>query len=186
MAYVPTSLKAIGGQNNVNDGGDVYSYVDSETDGLAVILVADYFLVDFKKFNIGDIIRIESAEGSNDVKVLASTSGGVTVAGVPGDATVGLTADAGSIQGGLPILTDIWVVETVGSGGDSTTLPVASLGRVIYVANIAAANSMDVFPAVGGQINNGATNAAQGVVAGATGIFVGISALDWVAIVGTT
>jgi len=60
-------------------------------------------------------------------------------------------------------------VNTVGSAADSITLPSAGssgLGDEVVVINAAAANSMNVFPSVGDNINNLAANSAFAVAAG--------------------
>jgi hypothetical protein len=61
-------------------------------------------------------------------------------------------------------------VTIVASAGDSITLPNATRGMEVAVANDAAVNSMNVFPAVGDSINALAANAAFAmVVSGASG-----------------
>lgn len=66
----------------------------------------------------------------------------------------GLTAAAGSTQAtGVPLTSALSKFTTVGTAGDSATLPVAKAGMRRVVKNGAAANSMDIFPAVGESIN---------------------------------
>lgn len=85
-----------------------------------------------------------------------------------------LTADTGSAQDATDTTLTTWnVFDTVGTGGDSTTLPVsAGKGHTIVIKNNAAANAMDVFPNTGGCINSGTANAAVSIPAGATRWFV--------------
>ena len=79
---------------------------------------------------------------------------------------IGLTASTGSIQGGQPLVTSFNVIDTSGTAGDSVTLPAAAnIGTVIFIKNGAAANSVDVFPALGDDLGAGA-NTAEALAAG--------------------
>jgi hypothetical protein len=60
-------------------------------------------------------------------------------------------------------LTSINRFTTVASAGDSAVLPQSQPGYIVVVINDAAANSMNVFPAVGDKIDSGALNAAKAV-----------------------
>lgn len=74
---------------------------------------------------------------------------------------LGLTASAGSIQGGQPLTSSFNVVDTSGTAGDSVTLPTTfNAGTIIFIKNGAAANSIDVFPALGHDLGAGANTAA--------------------------
>jgi hypothetical protein len=183
MAHDLENLKPIGGQNNIHKGGDLFSYNDTAGDGLDAILADDFFLDAFQLLNVGDIININHATGIEQVTVLTSIESSVIIRGLNGS-TEGLTADTGSIQGGLPITSNIWEVFIVGTAGDSTTLPIATRGRIIYVINAAAANSMDVFPALNGFISNLTVNTALALPAGTSCVFVGYSELHWMSILG--
>ena len=80
---------------------------------------------------------------------------------IVGSASLGLTADAGSAQGGCPLTSSFNVIDTSGNAGDSVTLPASfSAGTVIFIKNGAAANSVDVFPAAGDDLGAGANTAA--------------------------
>ena len=80
---------------------------------------------------------------------------------------LGLTADTGSVQGGQPLVSSFNVIDTSGTAGDSVTLPaVFSAGTVIFIKNGAAANAIDVFPALGDDLGAGA-NTAAALAAGA-------------------
>lgn len=87
--------------------------------------------------------------------------------------TAGYTALAGGGQTGATELRAqaINVIETVATAGDSTLLPQAVPGTVCVATNLAAANSANVFPRGGEQINNGAADAALALAAGKTAIF---------------
>lgn len=91
-----------------------------------------------------------------------------------------LTAATGSDQAsGIVPTTTVSRVTTVGTAGDAVTLPVAVPGMVLVVINAAAANAMDVFPAVNGYINAGAQNAAFSVPAARTAVFFCAVAGKW-------
>lgn len=95
-----------------------------------------------------------------------------------------VTASTGSTQAtGVPVTAAITRVTTVGTAGDALTLPVAVPGVSLVVINAAAANSMDVFPAVGDAINALAANAALAVAANKTVLLVCAVAGTWNAIV---
>jgi|SRR5215831_2141679 len=110
-------------------------------------------------------------------------------------ATNSLVAHAGGGQAlGTPILTNIVRFTTVATIADSGTLPATSvagtainanitsgLGLEITVAN-AGANSMNVFPATGEQINALGANAAFALAAGKTAIFTCTSSGQWHAV----
>jgi len=78
------------------------------------------------------------------------------------EAHVGLTADVGSVQGGLPLLSSYNVISTSASAGDSCTLPATSgVGLKVTIKNDAAANAVDVFPAAGDDLGAGVNTAAS-------------------------
>lgn len=100
--------------------------------------------------------------------------------------TDGLTAHAGGGQAlGVPITTVIMRFTTVATAGDSATLPPALVGMQITVFNMAAANSMNIFPAAsdnsgaGGKINALAANAAYALAANHVATFYCTTAGQW-------
>lgn len=96
----------------------------------------------------------------------------------------GVTASTGSTQAtGVPVTTAITRVTTVAVAGDSLTLPKAVPGVSLVVINAAAANSMDVFPAVGDAINALTADAALAVAANKTVLLVCAVPGIWNAIV---
>lgn len=96
----------------------------------------------------------------------------------------GVTASTGSTQAtGVPVTTAITRVTTVAVAGDALTLPPAVPGMSLVVINAAAANSMDVFPAVGNSINALSGDAALAVAANKTVLLVCAVAGVWNAIV---
>jgi hypothetical protein len=86
--------------------------------------------------------------------------------------TDNITAHAGGGQANAtPLTTSLNRVTTVASAGDSVVLPASFAGAEITVINAAAANSMNVFPAVGDAINALGANNAFAVAAGKTATF---------------
>jgi len=89
------------------------------------------------------------------------------------EAHVGLTADVGSVQGGLPLLSSYNVISISANAGDSCTLPAAfAVGTKITIKNDAAVNAVDVFPASGDDLGAGANTAAS-LAAGASITYIG-------------
>lgn len=85
----------------------------------------------------------------------------------------GVTASTGSTQAtGVLVTTAVTRVTTVAVAGDALTLPPAVAGVSLVITNAAAANSMDVFPAVGNAINALAGDAAFAMAANVTRLFV--------------
>lgn len=98
-------------------------------------------------------------------------------------ATDAITAHAGGGQAGaVPLTTTVNRVTTVGTAADSVLLPAAKAGLFCVVSNMAALNSMDVFPATGDLINALAANAAFAVAADKTAMFFSPADGVWVAI----
>lgn len=90
-----------------------------------------------------------------------------------------LTAHAGGGQAnGTAITSQNARFTTVATAGDSATLQVAVPGLIVSVSN-AGANSMNIFPAVGGQINALGANAAFALAAGKTAFFTAYNATQW-------
>jgi hypothetical protein len=95
-----------------------------------------------------------------------------------------VTASTGSTQAtGYVVKAAVTRVTTVGTVGDALTLPKAVSGVSLVVINAAAANSMDVFPAVGDSINALAADAALAVAANKTVLFVCAVGGVWNAVV---
>lgn len=81
-------------------------------------------------------------------------------------AVSGVTAATASNQaGGYPITKAITRVTTAASAGDSLLLPAAKAGDTRIVFNKAAANSIDIFPNVGDNINALSDDAAYALAA---------------------
>lgn len=91
-----------------------------------------------------------------------------------------LTASTSSDQaGGVPITKDFTVFDTVGTAGDSATLPKALPGRSLVVKNNAAANSMDIFPSSGESINALSGDAAYALAVTKSVLFFCVVAGKW-------
>lgn len=92
--------------------------------------------------------------------------------------TTGITA-AGSAQGTATGLTkEINVVSTVSSGANGVVLPTAVAGMVLIVNNTSA-NTLNVYPATGGAVNSGSTNAAYSHTSGASIQYYATSSTQW-------
>lgn len=83
-----------------------------------------------------------------------------------------ITANAGGGQtNAVQLAAAINRVTTVATAADSVKLPAATAGAELTVINAAAANSMNVFPTTGDNINALAANAAFAVAANKTARF---------------
>jgi hypothetical protein len=92
--------------------------------------------------------------------------------------TTGITA-AGSAQGTATALTkEINVVSTVSSGANGVVLPTAVAGMVLIINNTSA-NTLNVYPASGGAVNSGSTNAAYSHTSGASIQYYATSGTQW-------
>jgi hypothetical protein len=90
-----------------------------------------------------------------------------------------LVALAGGAQAGTPISGRFNRFVTVATAADSGQLPPALPGRIAFVKNAAAANSMNVFPQTGEVINALAANAAFAVAAGKSCEFYCVTLGTW-------
>lgn len=102
--------------------------------------------------------------------------------GLIGGSSVGTyTALAGGGQTNATILTTQYCnVNVVATAADSVKLPANALvGSTLRVINNTA-NSMNVFPHVGGTINSGTLNAAVAQAGGASAIYVYYGSNNWV------
>jgi len=99
-------------------------------------------------------------------------------------ASAGLTASTTQTQaGGLALTKGVNEITTAAVSGDAVTLPTAVAGMQIVVINAAAANAIQVFPAVGGTINNESANASISLPADDMAIFIATSTTQWHAFV---
>jgi len=95
--------------------------------------------------------------------------------------TSGITANANSSQGDTPLVSAINQIAVCGTGGDAVTLPKATPGLRIFVCNDGA-NSADVFPASGDDIDEAGANNAKALAADAEMDFICTSAGHWTTI----
>ena len=97
--------------------------------------------------------------------------------------TNGITAFATGGQASAVLLTTVINrVTTVGTAADSVKMPAAVAGLQMTVTNAAAANSMNLFPNTGDQINAGGANAAYAIAAGKTAQLTCAVAGQWHAV----
>lgn len=97
--------------------------------------------------------------------------------------TNAITATASGTQGTSILLTTVINrITTVVTAADSVLLPLSQPGMQLTVSNAAAANSMNVFPGVGDQINTLGANAAFAIAANKTASFSSAVAGQWHAI----
>jgi hypothetical protein len=90
-----------------------------------------------------------------------------------------ITAFAGGGQGSATQLTgEVNFVTTVATGGDSVKLVASLLGLKVTVFNLGA-QSLDIFPATGGQIDALGVDTAFSLAAGASKTFWGQTATQW-------
>ncbi len=89
-----------------------------------------------------------------------------------------VTAHTGSSQGDGPITTDIVQIAVCANAGDALTLPPIVKGMLITIENDGA-NSADVFPATGGNINGGGANLAEALPAGEFVTYYAIDGVNW-------
>lgn len=126
MAFEPLRLKAIGGQDNEDFGGDQFTYTPSAASGdtLASIGAADFFLLAEQSLNVDDIIKIIASDGVEDLQVLTSTETGVSTVSVGGGA---LTFESLSVAGGgevVSVSTDVTLMTST-----AVATPTLAVGR---------------------------------------------------------
>ncbi len=92
--------------------------------------------------------------------------------------SAGNTANVNSAQGDNPITTTFYEIATCANAGDACTLPTAAAGLVVIVANNGA-ESADVFPASGDDIDKAGVNTAYALASGSNTIFICEDTLDW-------
>ena len=124
-------------------------------------------------FSVNDVSGIPMITVSDTGTINLAPSGGFVAFGV----STGISA-AGSTQGTATALTrPINVVSTV-SAGQGVVMPTTTAGMRIIVMNTSA-TALNVYPATGGAINSGATNAAYSLAAGGRLEFIATSTTQW-------
>lgn len=94
------------------------------------------------------------------------------------DVSVGNTANTNSSQGDNPITTYFYEIATCANAGDAVTLPTATTGKAVVIANNGA-NDADVFPASGDNIDAAGVNTAYSLTSGTNVMFIAQDATDW-------
>ncbi len=146
-------------------------------------------VIDFTGFDVaattGATVIAGSAEGTAALTLTAGdavlTDGDMSVAGgnIIKSAQVGVTAFAtGGQASAVQITADLVEVAVTATAGDSVKLPAAAAGLSAIVTNHGVA-SMDLFPATGDAINEGAANAQKAVAVNATVLCYAYDATNW-------
>lgn len=94
------------------------------------------------------------------------------------DVSVGNTANSNSSQGDNPITSFFYEIATCATAGDAVTLPSASAGLMVIIANNGA-ESADVFPASGDSIDGASVNVASSLASGTNTVFICQDGTDW-------
>lgn len=132
--------------------------------------------------NGGDLLTLTTTDSSEQLTIASRYLGITSVSGA-------LTASAFSAQGTVAasglVSTTVTQATTVGTGGDSFTLPPAAPGLVQMVCNGAAANAMDVFPYTSDSINKESANTAISLAAGECMFCIGITTVIWGCVIGS-
>lgn len=150
----------------------------------------------FGPFAAGQQVRVEAPAGAEAEYVVGAAPqlSGAYPAAMPtiqmganqrflASVSNGLVAKAGGGQAGATLCaSDINRFITVATANDSALLPASVPGMEITVTNAAAANSMNLFPAVGDAINALGANAAFAIAAGKSVVLSCAVAGQWHAI----
>lgn len=103
---------------------------------------------------------------------------------VSADGTASTFSAQGTIGASGLVSSLVTHAATVGTNGDSYTLPDDAVGAVRMVCNAAAANNMDVFPFTSDSINKESANAAINLLAGECTLCVKMTAVKWGCVIG--
>lgn len=106
----------------------------------------------------------------------SGVSGGAAIA-ICGKATSGLVA-TGATQGAQPIENEI-VAYATGTASCGPTLPAGSAGDTYFIGNNTA-NTMNIWPPVGGVIQAGAVDAADTILTARSAIYVCLGGLNYI------
>lgn len=96
-------------------------------------------------------------------------------------ATSGITASATQTQGQQVLTTMINVVSTVATTNDVVTLPAAVDGMEVFIRNDGA-NTLQVFPNTGAQIDGGGANNSVTITAGTHARYMAYNSTNWVTV----
>lgn len=92
--------------------------------------------------------------------------------------TISITAEPGGIQGDQALTTEVNAISVCAATNDSVTLPEAAAGKHCYISN-RGAETLQIFPALNDNIDNGAVDASKTLVAGAKVHYYAINAVSW-------
>jgi len=90
----------------------------------------------------------------------------------------GITASTTQSQGQQPLTKEINHVATVANANDVVTLPAAAAGKVVTVLN-QGANTLQIFPASGDDIDDGSTDASTTLATLKHAVFFAVDATSW-------
>jgi len=134
--------------------------------------------------NAADVLKITS-DGDitvNQESTWSTTSGNIVLQPtgtlVLNSVNAGVTADTGSSQDDGAITELITQVSVCATAGDAVTLPSATAGMVIIVLNDGA-ESCDVFPASGDNIDEAGANVAHALAVNKNAMFIAHDATHW-------
>lgn len=134
----------------------------------------------------------ETVGGNLVVTGTAAVTGAVTLKNatlILSSVAAGVTASTESAQSAVAasgaMTTLATQATTVGTAGDSITLPTGSVGELRMVCNAAAANAMDLFPNLGGQINKESAGTAISLAAGECATCLAFSSTRYGCTIGT-
>lgn len=101
---------------------------------------------------------------------------------INGTVSDGLTATGSNQATALQLSSDVNVITTVAASTGVLLAAIPAPGDEVIVVNLGA-NALNVYPATGGAIQSGATNAAFSVAAGKACKFIArIGSLSWIAL----
>lgn len=118
----------------------------------------------------------------DDEDCFVDHDGSAGAAGWVGGSVMGITATNPPAQGSGALTADYNEVTTVTAANDCVTLPVARRSRRIVIVN-RGANVLQVFPASGDSINNGAVDASITIAVNGAYVFYAFNATKWYTVV---
>lgn len=127
-------------------------------------------------------VAVSGALGVTGAVTLKNES--LLLTSVTADGTASTTSAQGTVGASGLVSSLVTHAATVGTNGDSYTLPDAAVGAVYMVCNAAAANNMDVFPFTSDSINKESANTAINLVAGECALCVKVTAVKWGCVIG--
>jgi hypothetical protein len=96
--------------------------------------------------------------------------------------TVSTVAAAGSAQNDAAAVGNMTTIVTGADGTKGVVLPAASAGRIRLVYNTHATNGLKVYPASGGDINDGSADAAVTIEGKSLALFFAVDSSTWASI----